>query len=373
MAVQSFGVNDALTVKLWAKKLSVEALKATQLQKCIGTPRSALVQMRDELSKGPGDTVTYGLRMQATGPGVQGDGTLEGNEEALATYSDKLIVDQLRHAHRWSGKMSQQRVPFEAREEMLSSLTDWWAGRLDFAFFQQIAGYTLTTDTRYTGNQAVPATDALHYLNAANIPTTNGLAAPTNTDTDVATMTYSSAGGATLSSAFSLSMIDRAKERAKTMTPAIRPVRIGGKDWFVAFLHPNQVTDLRTNPNPGGWFDIQKAAMTGGELADNPLFTGALGTYNGVVLHEDARVPAGISQGGVALPQVRRAIFCGAQAAGIAFGKNDSFGKFDWVEELFDYENQLGTSAGAIFGLKKTQFNGQDFSTIVMSSFAASH
>jgi hypothetical protein len=44
-----------------------------------------------------------------------------------------------------------------------------------------------------------------------------------------------------------------------------------------------------------------------------------------------------------------------------------------WVEELFDYENQLGVSAGLIFGMKKTQFNSEDFGTIVVPTYAAAH
>ena len=36
-------------------------------------------------------------------------------------------------------------------------------------------------------------------------------------------------------------------------------------------------------------------------------------------------------------------------------------------------ENQLGVSAGLIWGLKKTTFNGADFATVVLSSYAAQH
>jgi hypothetical protein len=57
----------------------------------------------------------------------------------------------------------------------------------------------------------------------------------------------------------------------------------------------------------------------------------------------------------------------------MAFGRDNSPNKFTWVEELFDYENQLGVSAGLIFGLKKTVYNSTDFATIVMSSYAAAH
>ena len=43
----------------------------------------------------------------------------------------------------------------------------------------------------------------------------------------------------------------------------------------------------------------------------------------------------------------------------------------NWVEELFDFKNQLGVSAGAIWGLKKTIFNSLDFGTIVVPTYAA--
>jgi len=44
-----------------------------------------------------------------------------------------------------------------------------------------------------------------------------------------------------------------------------------------------------------------------------------------------------------------------------------------WVEELFDFENQLGVAAGCIWGLKKMTFNNADFSTITMTSYAVAH
>lgn len=36
-------------------------------------------------------------------------------------------------------------------------------------------------------------------------------------------------------------------------------------------------------------------------------------------------------------------------------------------------ENELGVSAGSIFGLKKTVFNSADFATITASTYAAQH
>lgn len=351
MATTSYGVNDALAVKLWGKKLFQDALKKTYFDRFMGKSSNSLVQLRDETSKGPGDRITIGLRMQLSGAGVQGDGTLEGNEESLTTYSDNVYIDQLRHAVRSAGKMSEQRVPFSVRDEAKAGLEDWWADRLDTWFFNQLAGYTAQTDTRYTGNQAATA------------PSTNRKLFAGSTATDV---------GQTSSDIFNLNLIDKCVERAETVSPTLRPIMVGGEKKFVMFLHPYQVYDLRTSTSSGQWLDIQKAALAGGKDSGSPIYTGALGEYNGVVLHPASRVPQGVN-GSSAVTTTRRAIFCGAQAALMAYGQKDQSAEMSWVEELFDYQNQLGVSAGMIAGLKKTVFNSEDFGTITVSTYAAAH
>ena len=75
--------------------------------------------------------------------------------------------------------------------------------------------------------------------------------------------------------------------------------------------------------------------MTGGEIDDNPIFDGALGVYNGCVFHSDYRVPQGCVTTTVAA-STRRAIFVGAQAAMMAYGRDNGPERFTWVEELFD-------------------------------------
>ena len=97
-------------------------------------------------------------------------------------------------------------------------------------------------------------------------------------------------------------------------------------------------------------------AMQGGNISDNPIFTGALGEYNGVILHESFRVPINSNIG--------ENVVCGAQAATMAFGRDNSPSRMSWVEELFDYGNQLGVSAGCIAGMKRTIYNSQTFSVV---------
>ncbi len=347
MATTNYGPNNALAVKLWSKRLFREALKATFFSKFMGEEDTNVLQIKTETQKGPGDRITIGLRMQLTAAGVQGDGTLEGNEEALTTYSDNVIIDQLRNAVRSAGKMSDQRITFSVREEAYSGLRDWYAGRLDQAWFNQLCGNTAQTDTRYTGNQATTAPSTGHII-------IQGQATE-------ATLTSSDT--------FNLNLIDKAVVIAQTSTPMIRPLMMNGQPYYVAFLHPYQVYSLRTNTATGQWLDIQKAAMTGGDVEDNPIFTGALGVYNNVILHQDFRIPNAVSAG-ASITNTSRAVLAGAQASVMAFGQDNSDQQMAWVEQLFDYGNQLGVSAGMIFGMKKTVFNSLDFGTVVMSTWS---
>ena len=355
MATTSYGVNANEAVKLWSRKLAREALKKTYCRRFMGKGSDSLIQIKNETNKGPGDRIRITLRMQLSGDGVQGDNTQEGNEEALTTYVDDVVINQLRHAVRSAGKMTEQRIPFSIRDEAMAGLSDWWADRWDTWFFRQAAGHTITTDTRFTGNNAVTAPSRQVWTESS-----------TTDDGDL-----DSTGDT-----FTLTAIDKAVELAKTGTPPIRPVMVDGKPYYVVFIHPYQVTDLRINVSTSTvtWEGIQKAAMQGSKISDNPIFTGALGVYNGCIMHESTRVPTGVdASDGTEVTTVRRAIMCGAQTAAVCFGEGHDQSTYDWFEQLFDYGNQLGVKAGNIGGLKKLRWNSQDFGVVVMSSYAVAH
>lgn len=344
MADTAYGVNNPLAVKIWSRKLLHEALKQTWFSKFIGSGSDALCYMKNDLEKGPGDRIRVGLRMLLSGAGIQGDNTLEGEEEALVTYTDDLLIDQLRHAVRSAGKMSEQRVPFSVREEARMGLTDWWADRLDTAFFNQLAGNTAVSDTRYTGN------------NAALAPTTGVYGGGQGTEASLTAST---------TDALTLRDFDKAVAIAKTRSPMIRPIKVGGDDYYVAFLHTNAVYQLRGQTSTGQWADIEKAKVQGGK--ESGIFTGAIGVYNNVVFHESTRLPNTVDN--AANSSFRRAVLAGAQAMCIGYGQ-DGGSSVSWTEELFDYKNKLGVEAGMIFGMKKAQYNSADYGVITLAGYA---
>ncbi len=355
MATTNFGLNDALAVKLWSKTLDVEALKYTEIAPLIGEDANSIIQRKTETQKGAGDKVTYGLRMQLSGDGFTENETAEGNGESLTIYSDAVVINELGHV---VGVKSQhtidaQRVPFDLRAEARDGLADWYAKRMSVSFFNQVCGYTAESRAKYTGLQATMPPSAGRVLRQGSRTADENL---TSSDT------------------FNINLIDKAKEMAETASPKIRPIRIGTQEKYVIYLHPYQVTDLRTTTATGQWLDIQKAAMTGGEITRNPIYTGALGEYNNVVIRSAFDVTPGVnSTTGQSIGTVRRAVFLGAQACMMSFGQKNSPSKYRWNEELFDHKRRLEVSAWSIWGLKKAQFNAVDFGTVVVGTYAAAH
>jgi N4-gp56 family major capsid protein len=355
MTATSYAVNDPLSNKLWAKKLNVEQLKETYFGKFMGEGSSNMIQVKTELDQNAGDAVTIGLRVQLKGAGATEGQTLMGNEEGLATYNDKLTINELSHAVRVRNKntIDAQRVPFNLRNEGKSGLTDWFADRFDTCMANHLTGNSLVTDLRFTGNNVITAPTTVYRKGAA---------------TDDATI------NADNTATFKLAVIDALVERANTMSPLIRPLKIDGRKKFVMFIHDYQVTDMRTDAGAGQWLDIQKAALAGGVGDKSPIYTGALGEYNDVILHKWNRLPNGISNAGVVQTSTRRAVLCGAQAAAVGFGKEFAKGShYKWVEELFDYERELGVSAQTVWGIKKSAFNNADFATLVATTYAVPH
>jgi N4-gp56 family major capsid protein len=181
---------------------------------------------------------------------------------------------------------------------------------------------------------------------------------------------------------FDLNYVDYARELAETGSSPLRPINVqgvgdgrdisGGR--YVMYLHPYQVTDLRKNTSTGQWLDIQKAALSGGASSKNPIYTDALGEYNNVILKKANHVTQGVnSSTGAAISTVRRAVLLGSQAAVVAYGKGNGPSTYAWNEELIDHKRRLEVSIMCMYGMKKTQFDSEDFGTVVVSSYAAAH
>jgi N4-gp56 family major capsid protein len=357
MAVTAFGTSDAQTIKLWSTVTMREALKATMMNRLMGSGKRAIIQRLTELEKSAGDVIKYDLLMQMTGDGVTGDNRMRDNEEALVYYQDSVSIDQLRNAHAFR-RMSQQRTLHDMRMDAKTNLADWFAGKFDTYGFNYLCG---NTNFSFAGNTPTDP-DSAHYIVSGDVAHSGTI------DTDE--------GSLGNNDQIQLADLDYAKEAAKTLTPPIRPAQFEGQDYFVVILHPYSVTDIRldvANSAYTDWPTIQMYANKRG--LKNPIFTGALGVYNGMVLMESTYLP-------VFKTAVRRNLFLGAQSGVFAMGsaydsiEKERMGKdnlMSWYEQTDDFGNEKAISVGSIFGMKSTLFNSKDYGKLVITSYSASH
>lgn len=365
MAELHLAVDDPLAVKLWERRVAREAIKQTYIGRFIGKNPGSLIQLKGMTNKGPGDKVTCGLRMTPTGDGVTENEDLEGNEESLNLHDDSLFINELSHGLRSEDRITPQRVPFSIREEIRAGLSDWYAVRMDTAFFNQVCGYTAQTNTKYTGLNAAIAPSSTRALWTA----ASGAVSSSSDDQTV---------GAQSAWTFNhVGYIEDMVTLARTADPMIQPLKIDGREKYVLFLHDHQVRDLRKAKSSSlvTWWDAQSSLISGGYLDRKKLATvyqGSIGEWNDVIIHRANRVTLGVnSSTGAAVSNTRRAVLCGAQAAIMAFGKGYSFERFGWVEETFDYKRKYGASCQTVFGLKKSVYNSLDYGTVTLTSYAA--
>jgi N4-gp56 family major capsid protein len=333
-----------------------EALKSTLFSKFMGKSKRSIIQRLTELEKNAGDEIKYDLLMQMTGAGITGDNRMKSNEEALVYYQDQINIDQLRNAHAFR-RLSSQRTLHDLRADARDNLADWWAGTLDQYMMDYLCGNT----TRNHG-QAALAPDSDHYIVCGDVSHSGTIA------TD-----ESSLGS---NDQVDLMDIDYAKEKARTITPMIRPTIIDGEEFYVVVLHEYSITDLKTQANTSAqikWSEIQRYANVRG--LKNPIFSGSHGVYNKCIIFDSTRIynPTG---------SVRRNLFLGAQAGVFAVGnaydkisqrKVGSKNLMSWYEEIDDYGNEKGVAAGMIFAVKACRFNSKNYGAMVISAYAASH
>ena len=354
MAATEFGNGSVHNVLRWSNKLMREAMDMTYFKKFSGTSEDNIIQILTDLERSPGDTVKYDLLYQNRGDGVQGDTTLEGYEEALEFYQDEVKIDQLRHAHSFR-KMTQQRTLHDLRKIGRTSLATWFAWKFDTLMFAYLAGAVGDGSETCSGTMgsggfagnAVQTPEATHHLDKT---------------------------GAVMK----LSYLNTAKTLAKTINPRIEPVMVDGQPKYVFVGHPYSINALRTESGETGWAMIQARAGVNGPK--NPIYTGAMGEYNGIVIHESEYIPtndgATVLTGFTAQNDKANLLLgkgAGAFAMGNAYQKVDQSSNgggsyFSYVEQERDYKNKKGVGGASCFGMTKCRFNSKDIGVMRITS-----
>lgn len=365
---------DANRPEIWRKALYKDVLAETYFMKnkMMGKDDNNIVQLKDDLSNKKGDTIDFALTAHLTGSGVTGDDELEGNEEAISSYNETVVIDQLRHAIRLTGTLDEQKNAYNMRMDAKSKLKDWLVQIKERMIFLKLAGVNNTTLTNVGGD--VVGARCSWSNTPLMIP-----AATTNTGYGNRYLCADYEAGATSLAATDLItplLLTMLQTKAKLANPKVVPLRIDGKNKYVVFIHPLQAADLVNN---AVWAQAQREARERG--ANNPIFTDALGEWRNMIIVEHEEVPwldidvAGhnfASYDGTN-PVVNatdfsadtcRAILCGRQAIAMAECSNPN----GWVEITKDYKNKVGFSTGIIGGIQKSVFNSKEYGVCVLDT-----
>jgi len=398
MAETIIPAGDPLAVQLYSELTYSQAIRYTTMTKLMipglaPDDSSNFCQFFEDTATKSGVTIFYDIIYNVFGPGVAGDSVIAGNEVPLTFDQDTLIINQLRQAILLKGMMSQQRVPFSLRDKAKNANANWMRTMIEYGVANQAAGNSSAATLPYVGSTGAdsgqynftgmqvpvePSTDHWFFPNGATSETTVGTDPKYAMTLDIIPSIVAFAQGTALN--------------------PIKPVVIAGLEIAgIMFLDHLQIKDLKQAFGPGEWGNAMLAAMQGGQVQGNPIFTGAVGMWNNVVIHQSTYLPWGDgltpTTNQVKNPQTRnyvpapnslynysyatanigRGVFLGAQAlsmaVGMADGTPDNPMRVKWVEEPLDAINQLRITCGMIWGLKKTIFGGSDYGVVTFSTY----
>ena len=354
MAITEFSLNDALAVQRFSTALTVETdVTSFFTDKFVGTEKNNIIEVKQDLEKQSGESITVAFRSKISGTPIEGDNDIDGtsSQVSLSFADDKVYIDQQRFGVKTKKGMTQQRVPYKLRKECLDALSVYFAELTDQEYFMYLAGARgVNSDyfhpTTFTGraNNSLQAPDSDHIIYGG---TATGKA-------DLAT-----------GDKMTLGLIERLNAKADTYDPMLTPLRYEGEKKFILLMHTWNRYDLRVSTTTNDWMDLKKAADSGrGKKAG--WYKNILGEYGDVVMHVHRNTIRFDDYGASGAVAASRMLFLGAQAGISAYGGYDRKSRYLWHEEAKDAGNKLYVTSGNIMGCKKTRFNSKDLNIIAV-------
>jgi N4-gp56 family major capsid protein len=297
--------------------------------------------------------------------GVAGDNLLEGQEEALVNDAQIIKVDMLRNGLKSKGSMAEQATVIRFRQQAKDKLGFWLPDKMDELMFLTTSGraYSLKTDGSARGTSQLTQ---LKFASDVVAPSANRI-----------TYGGTASSEATLTTSDTMKWDTIVKAKAKAARAGVRPIRQGGKDYYIIVMSTEQRRDLLLDTT---YQTIASRAAERG-VKENPLFNNAMITIDGAVLYEHRKVfnTLGLASsskwGASGTVDGAQALLMGAQAIGFAtIDPNGVWGESDRT----DYGNRPGIGYGRKFGLLKPQFkplasstSREDYAVISVKTAAA--
>jgi len=357
MSDTSITTSHAIAAEQFNDYAFREYVQKIVLKPYMGMSSESVVQVQEILSKAKGDAVTFNLARALSGAGKVSGETMEGSEEAMNFYGHRITLEEYRNAVKDDGTLSRQRTPFELQEEFRPALTTWMAQKLEDKCFEALASISGTV----YGSADTTA------KNAWNVAQSDRILFGAATSNYSATHATALATIDTSNDQLTTAQISLAKRLAQLSNPIVRPVKIeNGEEYYVMFVHNYCARDLK---NSDAWKNAQQYARERG--LDNPIFTGMLGVWDGVILKETPKCKI-ITGVGASSSNVAINYLCGAQAllyCQSSYPENGN-SKVVLTEKRFDYDVQQGMQIKSIWAHAKAEFNSKQHGVVSVFSSA---
>jgi N4-gp56 family major capsid protein len=325
-----------LTPQQWDSDFFEEWLFESRFRPYMGTGEGSMIQIKEDLTKKRGDSITFALVNKLDGAGVTGTGTLEGNEEAMDSRSYRLYVDKIRNGVRIP-EMEEQRSAIDLRDAGRSVLKTWIS---ELTKNNIISALGSINGIAY-GTASEGQKDAWLVDNADRVLFGAAKANNAANDHSAALLTVDSTTDRLTPAAISLM-----KRIAKTASPKIRPITVkGDEQWYVMFANSLAFRDLANNTT---MTQANRDALARG--MDNPLFTGGDLIWDGVIVKEIEDI-ASVAGVGASSIDVAPVYLCGAQNLAIGWAKRTTS-----KTQVFDYGDKYGIAIEEIRGISKLIF-----------------
>jgi N4-gp56 family major capsid protein len=288
---------------------------------------SAPIFRVDEPKKEKGQTFRIPLLKGLSGAGVQDTTELEGAEE-IPVYS---AVDGTLHLWRtaipYPGDIGDQAFFSNVMKDCVPLLADWSGHKDDYLIIAalKLSGVYDTSDATYPAQAVCFGGNATSW---SNIGENCGM---------------------------SYELINNLSGLVDTR--GIKPIDVPGYgNCFVLLVTPGQAVDLRNDKN---WFKAQRNMPSG---KDNPIFTGALGMLDNIIVQKYTCEPSAYGATAASLLyqekvdgqtyEKHEAILLGAQAVGWGVAMEDTP-----ISQEMDYGERKGVGEKKIVGAVKIQMN----------------
>ena len=325
-----------LTVQQWDDKFFVEHVQGNRFAPEMGKDENSIIQIKEDLGKKPGDSVTFGLVNRLTGAGVENGATLEGNEEQLDSRSHKLTIKERGHAvrsNRWENQIS----AINLRKAAKMSLKTW---AMENTRDRIIDAMGSINGKLYS---AASATERNTWLADNSDRVLFGAARSNDTGTHSTSLANVDATDDKLTASAASLM----KRIARTANPKIRPVmsQRDARYYYTVYVPSLVFRDLKNDPVIT---NAQRDVSL--RMQNEKLFKGGDIEWDGLIFKEIEDLPV-LTGAGASGADIAPVYLCGAQAIGYGIGE-----RWKSAEELFDYGRTKGCAIMEMGGFDKLTF-----------------